>query len=207
MTNKQLEAIFEAWLITGELSEQDSSALQANPEFAERVNIVNTMRSLSLQYQNEPVPSWNKQSTWFEKSPLSKGNWFQRCLVACSLMLMAFVLFNVQVSTSAQGVVISFNPALEPVETQSQSEQITLLKDMLIEAQRINQQQSWQLAQQTIDTTRKERREDLSALVDFLSEQRTQDQQLIKLQLNELAEQVEFQDRHTMANLLTGEHK
>ena len=39
MTNEQLESIFEAWLITGELSEQESKALQAEPVFAERPKV------------------------------------------------------------------------------------------------------------------------------------------------------------------------
>ncbi|MBE0363128.1 hypothetical protein PULV_a0762 [Pseudoalteromonas ulvae UL12] len=207
MTNEQLESIFEAWLITGELSEQESKALQADPVFAERFKVAQSMQSLSSRYQNDPVPRWDKQATWFDKNNKESVNWFNRGVVVCSMILVTFVVLNTQIYSSSQGIEVSFNPINTAERDQSQSEQIALLKEMLLEAQKSNQQQSWQLAQQAIDTTRKERREDLSALVEYLNEQRVQDQQLIKLQLNDVAEQVEFQESHKMANLLTGEQQ
>ena len=55
-------------------------------------------------------------------------------------------------------------------------------------------QQAWKMAQQAIDTGRIERREDINTLLTYLKEQRNQDQTQIKLQLNDLAEQVENQN-------------
>ncbi|MDP5214276.1 hypothetical protein ORJ66_14570 [Pseudoalteromonas tunicata] len=203
----KLNLIFEHWLATGELSIADEQALLAEPDMAQRYLTAKSAASFLSDYTETPVPQWQKETTWFAKSsPSLSFNWFSISAVGCSLVMAVLLMLNVQVSTTSEGVLISFNQHASQQQAKIDSE-LEQIKTLLLETQRQNQKQSWQLAQQAIDTGRLERQEDLNALVKYLNVQRQQDQQLIKLQINDLAEQVEQQGETATAKMMFGEMK
>lgn len=192
-----LNTIFDTWLDTGELSASNEKLLQQDPVFSQMYKNARQWHSQEIEYKETEVPQWNKEQTFFEK-PSAKGtgfnlNWLNGAMLAMSFVLCTLVVTQAQLDISNEGVSITFNQA------DKQALQFNELKHMLSQIQKDNSQQAWKMAQQAIDTGRIERREDINTLITYLKEQRNQDQTLIKLQLNDLAEQVENQDSTAVA--------
>ncbi|SFB78908.1 hypothetical protein [Pseudoalteromonas denitrificans] len=192
-----LNKIFETWLNTAELSEENKSLLLADPIFRELYNNATHWQSQDKGYEQTQVPQWDKERTWFEKSDTKSLvfnlNWLNSAMLAMSVLLSTLVVTNTQFEVSEQGFSITFN------QISKQEQQLDDLKVMLSQIQQENGLQAWKMAQQAIDTGRTERREDINTLITYLKDQRLQDQTLIKLQLNDLAEQVEHQGSTTIA--------
>jgi len=187
-----LNKIFDIWLDTGELSKADKKLLLQDPIFSQLYKNANQWQIQDVEYQQTEVPKWNIEQTWFEKSSSKDSrfnwNWLNGAMLAMSFALCTLVVTQAQLDISSKGVSVTFNQA------EKQKIQFNELKQMLSQIQQDNSQQAWKMAQQAIDTGRIERREDINTLITYLKEQRNQDQSLIKLQLNDLAEQVENQD-------------
>jgi len=192
-----LNKIFDTWLDTGELSPADKKRLQQDAVFSQLYKNASQWQEQAQTYQSLEVPKWNKEQTWFEKSSIKttglNWNWLNGAMLAMSFVLCTLVVTQAQLDVSNEGVSVTFN------QTDKQDLQFQELKQMLVQIQKDNSQQAWKMAQQAIDTGRIERREDINALITYLKEQRNQDQTLIKLQLNDLAEQVENQDSTAVA--------
>jgi len=187
-----LNKIFDIWLDTGELSKADKKLLLQDPIFSQLYKNASQWQTQDVEYQQTEVPKWNIEQTWFEKSSSKDSgfnwNWLNGAMLAMSFALCTLVVTQAQLDISSKGVSVTFNQA------EKQKIQFNELKQMLSQIQQDNSQQAWKMAQQAIDTGRIERREDINTLITYLKEQRNQDQSLIKLQLNDLAEQVENQD-------------
>jgi len=192
-----LNKIFDTWLDTGQLSEADKKLLQQDAVFCQLYKNASQWQSQASEYQEAEVPKWNKEQTWFEKSSnKSEGfnwSWLNGAMLAMSFVLCTLVVTQAQLDISNEGFSVTFN------QVDKQEVQFNELKNMLSQIQKDNSQQAWKMAQQAIDTGRMERREDINTLITYLKEQRNQDQTLIKLQLNDLAEQVENQDSTAVA--------
>jgi len=63
----------------------------------------------------------------------------------------------------------------------------------------LQQQQMYQLAKEAIATGRVERQEDIASLITYIKTQRAQDQAYLRMQLNDLAEQVQEQPTAAIA--------
>jgi len=192
-----LNKIFDTWLDTGELSQSNEKLLQQDPVFSQMYKNARQWHSQEMDYQETQVPKWHKELTWFEK-PSSKRvglnwNWLNSAMLAMSFVLCTLVVTQAQLDISNEGISVSFN------QEDKQALQFNELKKILSQTQKDNSQQAWKMAQQAIDTGRIERREDINTLITYLKEQRNQDQILIKLQLNDLAEQVENQELTAVA--------
>lgn len=192
-----LNKIFDTWLDTGELSNSNEKLLQQDPIFSKMYKNARQWHSQEIAYQDIEVPKWHKEQTWFEK-PSSKNNgfnwqWLNGAMLAMSFVLCILVVTDAQLDISNEGISVTFNQA------DKQALQFNELKQILSQIQKENSQQAWKMAQQAIDTGRIERREDINTLIAYLKEQRNQDQTLIKLQLNDLAEQVENQESTAVA--------
>ena len=195
-----LNKIFDTWLDTGELSNSNEKLLQQDPIFSEMYKNARQWHSQEVAYQDIEVPKWHKEQIWFEK-PSSKNNgfnwhWLNGAMLAMSFVLCILVVTDAQLDISNEGISVTFNQA------NKQALQFNELKQILSQIQKENSQQAWKMAQQAIDTGRIERREDINTLIAYLKEQRNQDQTLIKLQLNDLAEQVENQESTAVAQNL-----
>ena len=187
-----LNKIFDIWLDTGKLSELDKKLLIQDPVFSQLYKNAIQWQTQGGEYQQTQVPKWNKEQTWFTKPSNEKvgfkWNWLNGFTLAMSFLLCILVGTQAQLDVSSQGISVTFNQA------ETQKIRFNELKNILNQIQQDNLQQAWKMAQQAIDTGRIERREDINTLLTYLKEQRNQDQTQIKLQLNDLAEQVENQD-------------
>ncbi|KPV95983.1 hypothetical protein AN214_01982 [Pseudoalteromonas sp. P1-9] len=195
-----LDSIFEKWLETGELTPSDRQLLEQDAVYAEMLKNSETWQSLSAKYQETPVPQWNREATWFEKTNGdAKSNrfiaWFAPAALACSVLMCSLVIMRAEVSVSDSGFVINF------AEQQKQAPTVTYeqLQTLLAEQQTNTAQATYALVKEAIEQGRVERKEDIGALVADLNRVRQQDQALIRLQLNELAQQVEQQPQSSIA--------
>ncbi|MEI5579537.1 hypothetical protein, partial [Streptomyces brasiliscabiei] len=76
---------------------------------------------------------------------------------------------------------------------ESQQKQIDQLQNIITAQNELQQQHMYQLAKEAIATGRVERQEDLNNLLTYFKTQRAQDQAYLRMQLNDLAEQVQEQ--------------
>ncbi|WP_372767520.1 hypothetical protein [Pseudoalteromonas sp.] len=194
-----LDIIFQKWLESGELSAEEKSLLEQDSVYSELLENSQQWQTLASEYQETPVPYWQREATWFEKpKPTPIGNrlagWFASAALACSVLMCSLVLVRAEINYSDSGFAISFDkPAAAPTVTFEQ------LQTLLAEQQKSNAEATYALVKEAIDQGRLERKEDIGALVADLNQIRKQDQALIRLQLNELAQQVENQPQSSIA--------
>ena len=194
-----LDIIFQKWLESGELSAEEKSLLEQDSVYSELLENSQQWQTLASEYQETPVPYWQREVTWFEKpkpTPISNrlAVWFAPAALACSVLMCSLVLVRAEINYSDSGFAISFDkPAESPAVTFEQ------LQTLLAEQQKNNAAATYALVKEAIDQGRLERKEDIGALVADLNQIRKQDQALIRLQLNELAQQVENQPQSSIA--------
>ena len=194
-----LDSIFQHWLETGEISKQDRLRLEQDDIYAELLANSEQWQQLSQEYQETPVPNWDREATWFAKSKSKSwlGNintWFAPAALACSILMCSLVLMRAEITVDEKGVSLAFQKAQteQPVTYEQ-------LQALLASHQQSSADATFALVKEAIDQGRLERKEDIGALVSHLNDIRKQDQALIRLQLNELAEQVENQPQSSIA--------
>ncbi|MBE0349579.1 MULTISPECIES: hypothetical protein [Pseudoalteromonas] len=192
-----LESLFTAWLEGESLTEEQIRLLESNPDYALMMENATKWQQHSLNYQQLPVPDWDrgscmpqahKQAVYF-----GSGLW----AMAASIALCAWLLITSPEQTDSQ--------LLEQVAKQtrlleSQQKQIDQLQNMLTAQNDIQQQHMYQLAKEAIKTGRVERQEDIASVLAYIKTQRAQDQAYLRMQLNDLAEQVDGRPMPTVAN-------
>lgn len=200
-----LESIFDKWLETGELTPQEKQLLEQDSVYAEMLANSERWQSLATQYQETPVPQWNREATWFDKTHSDNVShrfvtWFAPAALACSIFMCLLVVFRAEISISESGFAINFGQEKTPSITYEQ------LQTLLAEQQANTAQATYALVKEAVEQGRVERKEDIGALVADLNRVRQQDQALIRLQLNELAQQVEQQPQSSIAKKLSWEN-
>ena len=194
-----LDNIFQRWLETGELTPENRKLLEKDSVYAELLDNSEKWKTLANDYQETPVPDWKRDATWFEKSSKSSmmaklNAWFAPAALACSVIMCSLVVMRTELNVDEQGFSLRFYESNEtPAVTYEQ------LQILFAEQQKANAEATFALVKEAIDQGRLERKEDIGALVSHLNEVRQQDQALIRLQMHELAEQVESQPRSSIA--------
>ncbi|WP_217875156.1 hypothetical protein [Pseudoalteromonas shioyasakiensis] len=194
-----LDSLFTAWLEGESLTDEQIALLQANAEYASMMNNAMQWQQQSQHYETVPVPNWDRESTMpkVQKPSLifGAGMW----AVAASIVFCAWVF----VSNPQHGN----QQLLEQVAKQtnlleSQQKQIDQLQNIITAQNEVQQQQMYQLAKEAIKTGRVERQEDIASVLAYIKTQRAQDQAYLRMQLNDLAEQVDGGPLPTVANNL-----
>ncbi len=192
-----LDAILQRFIEENVLSKDDEMRLLADPEYAVMYQNSKNWQQQAEQYQQREPMDWDRESTWFEKSSDTTiwTKWIAPAAFSMSFAMCSLVIFNANIRYDDSGLAITFNNS-------EQSSAVTLndIQNLLAEHQTQANQATFALVKEAVDTGRLERREDISALVKHLNAQRDQDRALIRLQLNELAEQVEEQPQSTLVN-------
>ena len=194
-----LDSLFTAWLEGESLTDEQIALLQANAEYASMMNNAMQWQQQSQHYETVPVPNWDRESTMpkVQKTRLffGAGMW----AVAASIVFCTWVF----VSNPQQGN----QQLLEQVAKQtnlleSQQKQIDQLQNIITAQNEVQQQRMYQLAKEAIKTGRVERQEDIASVLAYIKTQRAQDQAYLRMQLNDLAEQVDGGPLPTVANNL-----
>lgn len=199
-----LDYIFQKWLESGELSPSDRQLLESDSVYRELLTNSEKWQNLAQSYDATKVPEWDRACTWQSK-PETLNLWsrltnltrysFAPVALTCSLVLCSLVVLRAEINLNEDGLSVQFNKT-----EANQSITYEQLQSLLNEQQKQTTTATYALVKEAIEQGRLERKEDISALVTHLNQIRQQDQALLRLQLNQLAEQVETQPESSIAN-------
>ncbi|MBO9490261.1 hypothetical protein J7384_07800 [Endozoicomonas sp. G2_1] len=222
--SKDDEQAFLDWLNQGD--EAQETAL-ADETWQSRQATANFVSQVSKHSQDASVPNWHREATFDNGIRQQSNTWWSQWLpissMAFSCFALALVLFNVQLTTTEQGLTLAFgnanvaNNGASGVENTADAErlneqQLAQLSDVLdrrlqefanqqklILADHTNdlqaQQQSsnLQLASYILSTSRQERKEDFGDFIKFVNQQRKDDQLSQEIQFKQLEQTLLWQ--------------
>lgn len=213
---KQLEQQFERWL-DGELSSAEAEQLlailqQEAPALAEQMQLLQAAAADAEGYRDEPVPTWNRESTWQPAYHAPALAWWQRpwlpvASLACSLMAVATVILQLQIQVTPAGTVISFGgDAQTSALVNNMNTQLDARLQQFADAQQQQLEQytrevrdefredltlaNAQLVNYVLATSRTERQEDFADLIEYVNAQRQDDQVFYVNQIRQLQQAV-----------------
>ncbi len=188
--------LFEQWLDGKVLSDKQLQQLENDPEYAALMSQAKVWQQHSRDYKAVPVPTWDRQSTISQLSAVRVFSVAGAWAVAASVMIcsLVFLLMPQQQAPELLDQVAKQTQLLE-----SQQKQIDQLQKIITAQNELQQQHMYQLAKEAITTGRVERQEDINSLITYIKTQRAQDQAYLRMQLNDLAEQVQEQPMAAIA--------
>jgi hypothetical protein len=192
--------LFERYLDNQTLTDDELSQLKADPSFAELVNEAQQWQALSSQYRETDVPNWDMASTFDESAiqarnmPVRKFNWALAASFAVSFCMLALALSDAKLALTEQGFEVAFGGQ----SSLSKGELTALLKQHQADSDKAY----LNLLQQVVNSNREERQKELSTVVKQINDQRQQDRALLRLQLDQLAEQIEQEPAQEYANVI-----
>jgi hypothetical protein len=191
-----LDALFEQWLEGKPLTEVELGQLNANAQYnAMRVQ-AQRWQAQSNGYKQQPVPDWDRSSALGAKvKRRNQGNaaiW----TVAASIMVCSLVYLVPNKKAEEE---LSAQLTLQTKLLESQQKQIDQLQNIITAQNELQQQHMYQLTKEAIATGRVERQEDINSLINYLKTQRAQDHAYLRMQLNDIAEQVHAQPMAAIA--------
>ncbi len=195
MANQQhLEALFERALEGQSLTEAQWQELNQDPVFAQMLAQAKQWQHGAKDYQEQEVPTQWQANRVFKSSPTQSTfvPW-----LAASVMAVAMVFAGVKVMDTNEQLVAQIKQQQQSLEVQQQ--QMQQLSDALFAQSQWQQQALADVAAQTVDIARSERKDALSTLVDYINTQRAEDNAYLRLQLNDIAEQIEQQPPYSTA--------
>ncbi len=185
MSNHEMtpHELLEKWLDGERLTEAQQAQVLADPETKPLFESAQSWQSMACSYEDQEVPSDTPIAIpEFKQAGRFKGNWMQWGMAASVgfLSVLSLQLWQ-QNQVLEQGLVAQ--------QTQIVKQQATMQK--ILQQMQTSQNLQADLTNQVLLTNRAERQVALDDLLAFLQTQRAQDQAILRLQLNELAEQVE----------------
>lgn len=185
-----LESLFEQWLEGNILSAAQLQQLENDPEYSALMSQAQVWQQHSNEYKTVPVPQWDRQSTMPQVASVSVFSMAGVWAVAASIMVCSLIFL---VMPKQQAPELLDQVAKQTQLLESQQKQIDQLQKIITAQNELQQQHMYQLAKEAIATGRVERQEDLNNLLTYFKTQRAQDQAYLRMQLNDLAEQVQEQ--------------
>lgn len=205
---------FTRWL-EREMSEQERIDFEQNIAEDELWHQrLETSRSVELQAslaEQQKVPNWDRGAT-FEQSKQPWWQWqgLSALSMAFSCFALALVVFKVEFVSTDQGMLISFagseqraNQVAQIVDQKLkdfQHQQQLSLANFSAELNSKQQQNSMQLASYILDTSRQERKEDISDFILYFNQQRKDDLLEQRIKYNQLEDALNYQTQFLTTN-------
>ncbi|WP_462157214.1 hypothetical protein [Pseudoalteromonas sp. GB56] len=189
-----LEALFERALEGEPLTEAQWEELNQDPIFAQMLDQAKHWQQSAAQFEEQEVPAQWQAQRLFTSSSSSTAfvPW-----LAASVMAVVMVFGGAKVMETNEQLVAQIKQQQQSIEVQQQ--QMQQLSDALFAQSQWQQQALADVATQTVDIARSERQDALSTLVDYINTQRAEDNAYLRLQLNDIAEQIEQQPPYSTA--------
>lgn len=204
MHNPNHEDLLAKWLENSlsESERQEFESLCINDEdFARRVENANAVAMMAEQFEEVPVPSWDRESTF---TAPERPRWWQwqglpMASMAMSALAMVMVVSGFRVDVADGRLSMGFSDAPDQQQIAAMMDQkITdyqqsnqALFTQYVDALNTQQQKnSAELTQYLLSSSRQERREDFAELVKFINEQRSDDQRFYARQINNLQQEI-----------------
>jgi hypothetical protein len=203
MPNHDNTNLLGLWL-DGKLSEQQRQEFEQrcieDDAFASQVEAANMVAMQAEQYQSASVPDWNRSATFEAQQNAYWWQWqgLSSLSFASSMLAIVMVLSGMQVRVDDGALTVSFaDKSSQQIEQLvnnklaefQQNQQLALVNY----GQALQQQQletSTQLTNYLLTSSRKERKEDFAELINFVNQQRGDDQLFYARQLNKLQQTI-----------------
>ncbi|GGF67881.1 hypothetical protein [Alteromonas lipolytica] len=208
MVNQSPEYLLAQWLDNA-LSNEERRAFEAlcvsDADFAATVQNATQLNVAAEQFSAPPMPAWNKNASFIAPD---KPRWWQwqglpAVSMAMSVVAMVMVISGFSVQVADGRVTLGFGSAAP--EGLSETQVAALVNQRISDYQQSNQamftqyvnalkqqqqENSTQLAQYLLTSSRQERREDFAELVQFINQQRDDDQRYYARQLTHLQREI-----------------
>lgn len=208
MVNQTPEYLFGQWLDNA-LTEDERRTFEAlcvsDAEFAAQVATATQLNVAAEQFSAPPLPAWDKNATFIAPDKPKWWQWQGLPVVSMAMSAAAMVMvlsgFSVQVEdgrmTMGFGQVQPKGPTeaevaalvAERINDYQQANQ-AMFTQYVNALQQQQQDSSTQLAQYLLTSSRQERREDFAELVQFINQQRDDDQRYYARQLTQLQREI-----------------
>ncbi|WP_158681388.1 hypothetical protein [Pseudoalteromonas sp. T1lg88] len=189
-----LEALFDRALDGEQLSADEMAALSGDPVFGPMLKQAEYWQGAAEQFAAQNVPqSWQAERL-FPSTPAS-SQYFP--WVAASIMSFAMLFGGYQVYGTNQQLVAQIQQQEQTLAEQKQ--QMQQLSEALVAQSQWQKEALADIATQTVDIARSERQDAMATLVDYINTQRAQDNAYLRMQLNDIAEQIEQQPPYSTA--------
>ncbi|QTH72784.1 hypothetical protein [Pseudoalteromonas xiamenensis] len=188
------EILFAKWLDGIALSDDELKQLRLDADFGPMLAEAQVWQSRAQNMLDEDVPTWNRESTYVG-TKRSASQWYA---IAASVAVIALASCVFMWSQNQQ---LTEQMASQQQLVQQQQQQITTLLGRIDNQQSSQNSKLLDAVEHVLATSRDERREDMNALLQLWKTQRAQDQALLRLQLNDIAEQVEHLPQTNVAKL------
>jgi hypothetical protein len=193
--SQQFEVIFDALLAGEPVSEEDYQSLLAEPEWAERVSTFESMSKLGQQAEQEwQVPDWNRSAA-FEQY-LAKPSWWQRqgmsaAALCFSIFACAVMVFDLKVNFTSGELQIGHDQVAQQTWMQQEFNQMALrnqqeIDQLLTNFEQKQNQNNAKLVNYVLDSSRSERREEITEFVQMLQQQRNDDMLYLKQEFQDI---------------------
>jgi len=188
------EILFAKWLDGIALSDDELKQLRLDADFGPMLAEAQAWQSRAQNTLDEEVPTWDRESTYVGIKRTA-SQWYA---IAASVAVIALASCVFMWSQNQQ---LTEQMALQQQLVQQQQQQITTLLGRIDNQQSSQNSKLLDAVEHVLTTSRDERREDMNALLQLWKTQRAQDQALLRLQLNDIAEQVEHLPQTNVAKL------
>lgn len=216
------EAKFSDWL-DGKLTEEQatkfeqalssSDVSEQEKVWQERLFAANQMGYQADMATEQEVPNWDREATFSS----DKQSWWQWSglpvmSMAMSFFAVALVLFKVELVVQPEGVLLSFAGSAQQgqqrqveqmVDRKLQefaSEQQVVLANYASDIKSKQQDSNLQLASYILDTSRQERKEDITDFISYLNAQRKDELLEQRIKFQQLEQAIQYQTISTKKN-------
>ena len=195
---------FDQWL-------DDLNENSKMPDFSSDVQQKRADTAAHIQHQanligDVSVPEWNRAATMTEQA----RSWWQWqglpvLSMAFSFMALAMVVFKVEFIVKPEGMIVSFAGShkqeqekrlAELVDQRLQtfaSEQQVMLANYTSDLKVKQQESNLQLANYLLTTSRQERKEDMSDFIQYINQQRQEEQLTQRMKFNQIEQALSYQ--------------
>lgn len=202
------------WLdgkLTKEQAESFENDVKNDQSMNEQIATAKYVEYLADNTPQQNVPEWDRTAgIEFEEKLWWHWQGIPAVSMAFSCFAMALVLFNVQLSFSEQGMLLTFGQQNneqvqiaklvdEKLQAYQQSQQLTLA-NFTADLNEKQQQANLQLASYILDTSRQERKEDISDFIQFVNAQRKDDVLEQRIRYQQLEDAIEYQAQFINSN-------
>ncbi|MFD2164652.1 hypothetical protein ACFSJY_00105 [Thalassotalea euphylliae] len=208
---------FDDWLdkkLTKEQCEAFENDLSNEQEMKEQIATAKYVEYLAEQNVEQTVPEWDRTAgIEFEEKHWWQWQGLPAVSMAFSCFAMALVLFNVRVSVNEEGMLLAFgkqhseqhvaklvSAQVDEKMKELQYQQQLTLANFTATLTEKQQQSNLQLASYILDTSRQERKEDMSDFIQFINDQRQDDMLEQRIMYRQLEESLRYQSPYSTDN-------
>ncbi|WP_105253721.1 hypothetical protein [Pseudoalteromonas sp. T1lg75] len=189
-----LEALFVRALEGEQLSADEMAALAEDPVFGPMLTQAEYWQGAAKQFAAQEVPQhWQPERLF--PAVTASSQYFH--WVAAGVMSIAMLFGGYQVYGTNQQLVAQIQQQQQTLAVQKQ--QMQQLSDALLAQSQWQKEALADIATQTVDIARSERQNAMATLVDYINAQRAEDSAYLRMQLNDIAEQIEQQPPYSTA--------